>query len=593
MIPDGARTSTLAYGCGRGRPRTTRALALLLATTPLTGAADPCDERYTGEQLLKAPVEDIQGVPLASGAFYRVANVDVVRQDIFNTDDPAESRALFRLANLWHINTREDVIRTLLLFEEGDDVTAERIDESERLLRRKRFLYDGRVIANRQCDGDIDVAVVTRDVWSLLLTSGITRTGGKQEFEIGASEINLLGTGADLDFEVFNNLDRDGLSLGFSDTNLRNSRVGVRFRYEDTDDGQSLLAQVGQPFYAYDARRAWDLRAQESTFNRRLYRRGKEIATFAFDYKLAQASVGWSKGLVGGYANRFNVGFTIDEQRFDAISGIDGLRDRAFAYPWVSFERIEDEYAKTRNLDRVQTTEDVFLGKQFTALVGYSPRGDGFLVGSTFWRDGWRFPNDDVLLYGLQASGYWNSRTERAENVVSSAWARYRHRHTPRLALHLDAQATVTDQLDPDQQVLAGGDTGLRGYPNRFQAGSRRFRLTAEERFYTDWYLARVLRVAAAAFVDVGRAWGSSVRGASPSRSPAEGSSLRGASPSRSPAEGSKHDNDVLANVGVGLRFESTRTDRSLVYHIDLAFPLVDAPGVRGAEITLTSKRNL
>ena len=542
-----------------------RFVAFLLAAISLLpdAAADTCGKRYTPAQLRTAPVDEILGVPLAAEAAYRVATIDVVRQDIFNTDDPAESKALFRLANLWHINTREDVIRTLLLFEEGDAVTAARIDESERLLRRKRFLYDGRVIANRQCEGDIDVAVVTRDVWSLLLTAGVTRTGGKQEFEIGASEINLLGTGADLDFEVFENLDRDGLSLGFADTNLRNSRVGVRFRYEDTDDGQSLLARVGQPFYAYDARRAWDLRAQESTRNRRLYRRGQEIATFAVDYKLAQASVGWSKGLVDGYANRFNVGFTIEEQRLDPISGIEGLRDRAFAYPWVSFERIEDEYAKTRNLDRVQTTEDVFLGKQFTALLGYSPRGDGFLVGSTSWRDGWRFPNDDVLLYGLQASGYWNADTKRAENVVGSAWARYRHRHTPRLALHLDAEATITDQLDPDQQILAGGDTGLRGYPNRFQAGSHRFRLTAEERFYTDLYLARVLRVAAAGFVDVGRAWDA------------------------------KHDNDVLANVGVGLRFESTRTDRSLVYHIDLAFPMVDEPGVRGAEITLTSKRNL
>lgn len=542
-----------------------RSVAFLLTAISLLAdaAVDPCDQRHTPEALLKTPVDDILGVPLATEAAYRVASIAVVRQDIFNTDDPAESKALFRLANLWHINTREDVIRTLLLFEEGDSVTAARIDESERLLRRERFLYDGRVIANRQCDGDIDVAVVTRDVWSLLPTAGVTRTGGKQEFEIGASEINLLGTGADLDFEVFENLDRDGLSLGFSDTNIRNSRVGVRFRYEDTDDGQSLLARVGQPFYAYDARRAWDLRAEESTRNRRLYRRGREIAAFAVDTKLAQASVGWSKGLVDGYANRFNVGFTIDEQRLDPISGIDGLRDRAFAYPWVSFERIEDEYAKTRNLERVQTTEDVFLGKQFTALLGYSPRGDGFLVGSTSWRDGWRLRNDDVLLYGVQASGYWNAETKRAENVVGSAWARYRHRHTPRLALHLDAEATVTDQLDPDQQILAGGDSGLRGYPNRFQAGSHRFRLTAEERFYTDLYLARVFRVAAAAFVDFGRAWDS------------------------------KHDNDMLANVGVGLRFESTRTDRSLVYHIDLAFPLVDAPGVSSAEITLTSKRNL
>ena len=542
-----------------------RTVAFLLAAISLLAeaAAASCDQRYTADQLLTTPVDDIHGVTLAAGTAYRVATIDIVRQDIFNTDDPAESKALFKLANLWHVNTREDVIRTLLLFDEGDTVGAERIAESERLLRRNRFLYDGRVIPNRQCNGVIDLAVVTRDVWSLLLTAGVTRTGGKQEFEIGASEINLLGTGADVDFEVFENLDRDGLSLGFADTNLRNSRVGGRFRYEDTDDGQSLLARIGQPFYAYDARRAWEVQAQESTRNRRHYRRGQEVATFAVDTKLAQASVGWSKGLVGGYANRFTVGFTVDEQRFDAISGVDRLRDRAFAYPWISFERIEDEYAKTRNLDRVQTTEDVFLGKQFTALFGYSPRGDGFLVGSTSWRDGWRFPNDDVLLYGVQASGYWNAETKRADNVVASGWARYRHRHTPRLALHLDAEATVTDQLDPDQQILAGGDSGLRAYPNRFQAGSRRFRLTAEERFYTDLYLARVLRVAAAAFVDVGRAWDS------------------------------KYDNDLLANVGVGLRFESTRTDRSLVYHIDLAFPLVDGPGVRGAEITLTSKRNL
>ena len=138
MILDGTRASTPAHGrlaapeCGRepqavrGRPRTIATLTLLLATTPPAVAADPCNERYTSDQLLKAPVEDIQGVPLATEATYRVANVNVVRQDIFNTDDPAESKALFRLANLWHINTREDVIRTLLLFEEGGAVTAER-----------------------------------------------------------------------------------------------------------------------------------------------------------------------------------------------------------------------------------------------------------------------------------------------------------------------------------------------------------------------------------------------------------------------------------------------------------------------------------
>ena len=510
------------------------------------------------------PIEELSGPSLAADETYRVGTVTVVRQRIFNTDDPTEANALFRLANRWHIDTREDVVRALVLFAEGDAVTAGRLAESERLLRGKRFLYDARIVANRLCDDEVDVALVTRDVWSLLPALGATRTGGEQGFEVGASEINLLGTGASLDIEAFDDLDRQGVSIGFANPNLRNSRVGLQLRYEDTDDGEAWFASIGQPFYAFDATRAWDARMQESRTTRRLYQAGRATAAFVFRQRFAQISRGWSKGLVDGFANRLSVGFTMDEQRIDLLEGKPGdLRDRTFAYPWIAFDRVEDDYAKATNIDRVQTTEDVFLGTQSNALLGYSPRGDGYLIASAAFRNGWRGGNGDVLRYGAQASGYWNMAAQRAENVLASAWVRYRHRHTPRLALHVDAEATVADQLDADQQVLAGGDSGLRAYPNRYQAGSRSFRVTAEERLYTDLHLFRVLRVAGAAFIDAGRAWSS------------------------------KRDNDLLANAGVGLRFESTRTDRSLVYHIDLAFPLVAAPDVRGAELTLTSKRSL
>ena len=44
---------------------------------------------------------------------------------------------------------------------------------------------------------------------------------------------------------------------------------------------------------------------------------------------------------------------------------------------------------------------------------------------------------------------------------------------------------------------------------------------------------------------------------------------------------------------GSDCRLESTRTNRNLVYHIDVAFPVVDGPGVGGVEVTLTSKRSL
>ena len=56
--------------------------------------------------------------------------------------------------------------------------------------------------------------------------------------------------------------------------------------------------------------------------------------------------------------------------------------------------------------------------------------------------------------------------------------------------------------------TLLGGDNGLRGYPLRYQSGTRRALFTVEERFYTDLYVWQLFRIGGAAFFDVGRAWG-------------------------------------------------------------------------------------
>ena len=538
------------------------ALCAALAASVTVGAPPaPCAARYDLSGLPGAPIEEIAGHPLRPGADYRVDSITVVRQPVFNNEDAAEDNALFRLANRLHIDTKESAVRTLLLFQEGDSVTADTLAESERLLRGKSFLYDARVIANRVCDDRVELVVVTRDVWTLLPSLGASRTGGEQEFEIGVSDINLAGTGAAFDVEVFDNLDRRGWSMGYTDANLAASRVALSLRFEDTDDGGGTRANIGQPFYALDTRRAWNVALRESDFNQGLYDGGRRIASFDVARRFAQVSGGWSRGLVAGFANRLRFGFTLDEWRFDGDASLD-LRDRAFAYPWVAFERIENEFSKTRNLNRVEATEDVFLGRSYRILLGHSPRGDGYHIANASYRDGWQ-RNDDFLLYTLTAGGYWNTRAKRSENIIASADLRYRRRHTPRLALHVNVEGLVADRLTADQQVLLGGDSGMRGYPNRFQTGKRRFRVTAEERYYAKAYLARAVRVAGAAFVDIGRAWSS------------------------------RDDNDTLANIGLGLRFESTRTDRSIVFHLDVATPLVDAPGVRGVEVTLTSKRSL
>ena len=549
-----------------------KALALLGSLATLASApahADECELLAAADSLRNMPIESIQGhldgVDAAGESLrYRVDSVEILRQPVFEHEAAAD-RALFRLANRWHVHTREALIRALLLFAEGDVVTERVIAESERLLRARPFLADARIVAKRRCGQRVELIVVTRDVWSRLPSIGGSRTGGKQTFEVGLSDINLLGTGTSLDIEFFDDLDRSGLSFGLASDNLRSIRIGARLRFDDTEDGDGAAASIGLPFYALDARRAWQVSVSQTRRQESLFDGGEKSATFAAERRFAELSAGWSKGLVDGGANRLRVGFSFDDQRLAPLDGpLDGLADRVYAYPWVSFAHIEDAFVRTRNLNRVQTTEDVLLGRQATALVGYSPRGVGRAIVNASYRNGAaRRDGEDILRYGAEVGGAWRLGDGRAENLVGAVWLSYRRGQGPRSAMVVDAQATAASGLTTDRRLYVGGDNGLRGYPNRFQAGNRRLRVSAEQRYYTDLYLLRSVRVAAAAFLDFGAAW------------------RRGDAPS------------LLANVGVGLRLESTRTNRDVVYHVDVARPLVDGPGVRGLELTLTSKRNL
>ncbi|TXC65178.1 hypothetical protein FSC37_00625 [Piscinibacter aquaticus] len=102
----------------------------------------------------------------ASGA--RIGQIIVVPDTIFDTSNPKEDRWLFRTANRLHITTGEGVIRRTLLFSEGEPLSVRLIDETERLLRSNRYLYDVSIRPVAVHDGVVDLEVRTRDTGSLI-----------------------------------------------------------------------------------------------------------------------------------------------------------------------------------------------------------------------------------------------------------------------------------------------------------------------------------------------------------------------------------------------------------------------------------------
>src|SRR5262245_49692478 len=96
-----------------------------------------------------------------------IGEITVNVGDVFDPSDPQEDRRLFRMANRLHRTTRESVIRDQLLVHSGDRYSRRLLEESERLLRQDRYLYEAEIRPVRYAGNRVDLEVITRDVWTL------------------------------------------------------------------------------------------------------------------------------------------------------------------------------------------------------------------------------------------------------------------------------------------------------------------------------------------------------------------------------------------------------------------------------------------
>ncbi|MEM8983438.1 MAG: BamA/TamA family outer membrane protein [Pseudomonadota bacterium] len=484
----------------------------------------------------------------------KIRRIDIVRQPIFDTRNAKQNRWFYRAANRVHVTTREQVIAAQLLFEEGDALSAQAIEETQRVLRRNSYLFDVSIVAVPAGAGFVDLIVTTRDNWTLFPQLGFSQQGGQSEYLLGVQESNLFGTGAELAASIADDGDRESRLLTYGNENFRGSWWRFELGFRDSDDGDSHRFRLFRPFFSLDSR--WSAGVDVTSLEQEepLFSFGDEVAEYQRDQTNGRAFIGWSRGLVDGWARRWTVGFAIDDNRFQPVFEPNRLviqpADRELRYPFIRYEAIEDRFVTATNFTRIAITEDVFVGRLFSAELGWF----GSTTGSD--RDGAIFDlngavsNGDPTRAVLSLRGRARGRVEGGDlrNGRFSVTAGYVRRISDHRSWYVGLESTIAHEADLDAPVQLGGLTGLRGYDRAFANGDARAIATAEQRFITDWYPFQLFRIGAAAFVDVGRVWGDDITGAA--------------------------DDRLLANVGLGLRLMSTRAASNRMVHIDIAAPL-------------------
>jgi hypothetical protein len=179
-----------------------------------------------------------------------------------------------------HFKTREAIIKSYLIVGEGEQLDPYQLADSERLLRSTDFIQDAliRVIPVAGAPDSVDLEIVTRDIWSLGIS---TKVRSEKKFDIRVNERNMLGLGHDfrndLDFdtsrspgtgyngsytarnllgsfidgrvEYMNRPDEEFSAIGFSRTLVApriNYRGAISLRKHETllDDGQMLIVET-------------------------------------------------------------------------------------------------------------------------------------------------------------------------------------------------------------------------------------------------------------------------------------------------------------------------------------------------------------
>lgn len=483
----------------------------------------------------------------------RITKITLKQLNVFDTSLPEEDNFLFRFANHAHITTEPEVILSTLLFSQGSKYEIKELEESERLLRQQNYLYDARIYAEETCEDEIHVTVVTRDLWTLLPDISFSRSGGENSSRLGFRETNLLGYGKRLSFTATEDKDRTGYLFVYDDPAILSSRYRGRLEYADNSDGERHYLGAYLPFYSIKSAHSYGFYTYANKRIESIYSRNETVSEFLQDTEITDAYYGFSVQAPKQWTHRYIVGLHSEKQNFAATpySFLAVAKNRAVTYPYVQGQWLQDDYIKVRNFDSIYRTEDLNLGWNIQAKLGYS---------SSNWVD-----DDSHVIYQFSASkahytterslwrfntsiqGEWNTDQNEARNFISAVNFQYYLNTSIQQSWFANLSLKYAKNLTADNQLVLGGETGLRGYPLNYQQGSRSALLNLEKRYYWEYDLLQLFKVGGAVFFDAGKVTGQAQV---------------------------ETNNSLLKNVGFGLRLAPSRANAGTVLHLDVAAPI-------------------
>lgn len=412
---------------------------------------------------------------------------------------------LSKVGNRVHLKSKVLTIKNLILIRKNQPLDSLLVKESERLVRRARFVR-GVVIRPVMIPNNpdsVDVEIRELDSWSLIPEFSGSGTYG--DFEL--TERNFLGLGhqVELNYEKEFDTKEDAYSGRYTVPNIMNTYIRTSFGYQiDTDKNYGKSINIERPFFSPFARWAAGVYFDQQFRSDTIPDAANVYARQNFKYNSQDFWAGHAYQIFRSNNEKDRTTNLITAARF---LNVDYIESPTPVYDSINFYADEKLYLAEIGIASRQFVEDKYIFNY--GIVEDIPVGRVFGI-----TGGWREKNDRSLLYGGARAawgkyfkwGYLNTQIEYGtffngslKNTEQSAltfetsyftnlfelgkW-KLRQFAKVRMVSGVNRLPSRGDQLTLDEQ------NGIPGFTTAEHFGTKKFLIGFQTQAYSPWNLA-------------------------------------------------------------------------------------------------------
>lgn len=440
-----------------------------------------------------------------------IRKVTFKRLDPFGTNfnDPEANNAtgFSKFLNKTHPTTKEFVLRNYLMFEEGDPFLSFELTESERILRKLKYIDDASIIVIPVSEDMVDIHILTRDVYSLGLNYQII---GAKAGTIDIFERSLFGIGHEFEVSFPYNYYIEDYGLGYQFSyklrNISRSLIDASVTYSNALGREYYKLGINRKFLTATTKYAGGFNIRETLIAN--YPDTSETIA-PVEYNNLDVWMGRSFIIDKNNLNRLvlsgrYINNNVYERPEITSTSYHSLQKYRIFLGSLSF--VKQQYFKTSLIYNYGRTEDIPYGSNISLTTGkeineFNKRnyyGAGISFANLPGKMGYLYTNAQYGIF-LNGNSIEQGAFDLEMNYISNltTFGRYRFRHFANL------HYTRGYRRFDDEYLRINDNAGIRGFSNDSIRPEQRLILNLEVVSFTPIYVYG-FRFAFYSFIDAG-----------------------------------------------------------------------------------------